>query len=181
MTDDNSIKVIFHVGENSPFKDVCATTPPASPTTQGRHAAGSTVREIEYVSKRFRAAREQSFWNLLDTYSTDVTSSQIKASEQVRNRVRLPGPDPRVAQTPEEFVSRMRQLRAYTGLTLRQISERAGVHSELPRSTLGDVLNKKALPKDTILRHFLRACGLTDEQAAVWESTRRRIAMEEAS
>jgi len=93
----------------------------------------------------------------------------------------LPEPDPRLARTAEEFVSKMRQLKAYTGMTLRGAEGRAGHHGELPKSTLSDALRKKSLPKPLLLRHFLQACGLTDDQIAVWESARRRIAVEEVS
>ena len=114
----------------------------------------------------------------------DRLLARMKASEAKRRQAvaqLTPQPDPTSVQSIEEFVRKMRQLRAYVGLTLREISERTGTHGELPRSTLSDALKAKSLPNPTLLRRFLQACGLTDDQVAVWEATRRRIAMEEAS
>ncbi len=93
----------------------------------------------------------------------------------------LPGPDPRTAHTPEEFVAMMRQLKAYTGQTLRGAQGSAGKLGELPKSTLHDALKSKSLPKPLLLRRFLESCGLTCEQIAVWQDTHSRIAMEHVS
>lgn len=71
----------------------------------------------------------------------------------------------------------MRQLKVYTGLTFREIEDRAGTLGELPKSTLSDALKSKSLPKPRVLRHFLRACGLTEEHIAVWENAHLAVAL----
>jgi hypothetical protein len=135
--------------------------------------------------RRKRAARKKNV-SLIEAYLKNPEEKIPAPSPSYRAPHRiieasLPGPDPRSAQTPEEFVLKMRQLKAYTGLTLRSAEDSAGKLGELPKSTLHDALKSKSLPKPLLLRRFLESCQLTDEQIAVWEAAHRRIAMEQVS
>lgn len=94
----------------------------------------------------------------------------------------VPLPDPSTARDVGEFVGMLRQVRAYSGLTLRDIEER-GERYQLPRSSVSDMLKKKEpkLPKRERMAHYLAVCGLDEEQILHWEAARRRLAMEQAS
>lgn len=143
-------------------------------------AEASAVLTNDIMEKRRERAASKSF-AAGKARKADVAPMLSSSWPSIKPRhaeILLPGPDPRSAQTPEEFVLKMRQLKAYTGLTLREIENRAGTWSVLPKSTLSDTLKSKSLPKPRVLRPFLRACGLTDEQIAVWETTRLDIAMQ---
>ncbi|MEU9982118.1 helix-turn-helix transcriptional regulator [Streptomyces sp. NPDC050856] len=67
---------------------------------------------------------------------------------------------PQRAQDAAEFVSLMRQLKERSGLTYRQLEERAAVRGDvLPRSTLANVLAGRTPPRPELLAAFVRACG----------------------
>ncbi|MFE5795170.1 RICIN domain-containing protein [Streptomyces sp. NPDC056503] len=70
----------------------------------------------------------------------------------------------------------MRELRERTGLTYRDLEQRAEQAGEvLPRSTLATALSREALPRPELLRAFLIACGHGDRVEA-WAAARDRIA-----
>ncbi|HEX2315101.1 MAG TPA: LamG-like jellyroll fold domain-containing protein [Thermomonospora sp.] len=86
-------------------------------------------------------------------------------------------PEPRTAATAAEYVSRLRALRAWAGLTYRQVerhAEAAG-HS-LPHSTLASALSRDKLPREDLVVAFVRACGCDEEETAAWVEARRRLA-----
>lgn len=59
-----------------------------------------------------------------------------------------------------DFVELLRRLKERSGLTYRQLEERAAECGEvLPRSTLAEVLNGRRLPRPEVLTAFVRACG----------------------
>ncbi|WP_164904741.1 helix-turn-helix domain-containing protein [Streptomyces cyaneus] len=94
-------------------------------------------------------------------------------------------PDPQRARDTAEFTAAMRGLKERSGLTYRQLEERADEQGEvLPRSTLADVLRGRTLPRPELLTAFVRACG-DGERAAAWlearETVARRGAAETAS
>ncbi|MFE7571786.1 helix-turn-helix domain-containing protein [Streptomyces sp. NPDC057539] len=75
---------------------------------------------------------------------------------------------PRGVRDAVEFVGLMRQLKERSGLTYRQLEDRAAEFGEvLARSTLADVLGGKTLPRPELLAAFVRACGDGD-RVAVW-------------
>lgn len=86
-------------------------------------------------------------------------------------------PVPCRSQSPQEFVILLRQLKAWAGLTYRQIEmkTRRGA-ARLPISTLGAVLARDALPREEFVGSFVRACG---HDPAPWIRARRRLAMAE--
>ncbi|MDC7338569.1 hypothetical protein PQR15_21135 [Streptomyces lydicus] len=70
----------------------------------------------------------------------------------------------------------MQQLKDQSGLTYRQLEQRAAENGEvLARSTLADVLRRRALPREELLGAFLRAHGCPPDEVAEWLAVRRRI------
>ncbi|MEZ0110735.1 hypothetical protein ABH920_004750 [Catenulispora sp. EB89] len=85
--------------------------------------------------------------------------------------------DPEKAQTPAEFVEAMNRLKAWSGLSLRKLEERAGP-GKLPHSSLADALKKKdRLPDPVLVRAFAGACGLKKAEVNTWEAHCRNLAV----
>ncbi|MFE6621429.1 helix-turn-helix domain-containing protein [Streptomyces sp. NPDC008086] len=84
--------------------------------------------------------------------------------------------DPQQARDTAEFVAALRELKDRSGLTYRQLEERAAKQGEvLPRSTLADVLRGRTLPRPELLAAFVRACG-DGERSAQWLTARDELA-----
>lgn len=67
---------------------------------------------------------------------------------------------PHEARDAVEFVALMRRLKERSGLTYRQLEERAAEHGDvLARSTLADALAGRTPPRKELLAAFVRACG----------------------
>ncbi|MGW6741541.1 helix-turn-helix domain-containing protein [Streptomyces sp. NPDC055025] len=82
---------------------------------------------------------------------------------------------PRAARNAAELVALMRRLKERSGLTFRQLEQKAEAHGDvLARSTLADVLRRQSLPRPEMLLAFVRACGAGD-QGDIWLEARRRI------
>lgn len=79
-------------------------------------------------------------------------------------------PDPATASTPEQFVVLMRRLRIWAGNpSLKTLNQRSGGFL-LPPATVSETLRRPRLPqRRELLVAYVRACGLNDEQACVWE------------
>ncbi|MFF8312541.1 RICIN domain-containing protein [Streptomyces lydicus] len=76
----------------------------------------------------------------------------------------------------DALVARMQQLKDQSGLTYRQLEQRAAENGEvLARSTLADVLRRRTLPREELLGAFLRAHGRPSDEVAEWLAERRRI------
>ncbi|MEU1818835.1 DUF2690 domain-containing protein [Streptomyces roseifaciens] len=74
------------------------------------------------------------------------------------------------------LVEFMRRLKEQSGLTYRQLEERAADRGEvLARSTLADALRGDGLPRAGLLAAFLRACG-EERHVEAWLEARDRIA-----
>ncbi|MEV5982592.1 XRE family transcriptional regulator [Streptomyces sp. NPDC052114] len=74
------------------------------------------------------------------------------------------------------FIRSMRRLKERSGLTYRELEERAARRGDvLARSTLADVLRRTSLPRPDVLATFVRACG-DGERVDVWLATRERLA-----
>ncbi|MEU6388464.1 XRE family transcriptional regulator [Streptomyces sp. NPDC046939] len=84
---------------------------------------------------------------------------------------------PGEARTVREFVALLRRRKEASGLTYRQLELRAARNGDvLARSTLAGALSREALPKADLLSAFVRACGVSEEEAAEWEAARARLA-----
>ncbi|MBC6459733.1 peptidoglycan-binding domain-containing protein [Actinomadura sp. HBU206391] len=85
-------------------------------------------------------------------------------------------PDPRGAETAEQYVGLLRGLRAWSGLTFRQLEKRAVTNGDvLPYSTIHAALARPRLPREELLTAYLRACGCTPQEVAIWVDVRRRL------
>ncbi|MFF4411348.1 ATP-binding protein [Streptosporangium sp. NPDC001559] len=90
-------------------------------------------------------------------------------------------PDPRRARTVEEFMASMRALRAWSGLSYRQLARRARTAGQvLPPSTLAALLQRDVLPREEALVAFVSACGLESGRVARWTAARRRLSVRSA-
>ncbi|MFF7454515.1 RICIN domain-containing protein [Kitasatospora sp. NPDC008115] len=86
------------------------------------------------------------------------------------------GAKPQDARDAGEFAALLRGLKERSGLSFRQLEERAAERGEvLPRSTAADLLRRDALPRPEVLLAFLHACG-EDADADAWLAARHRIA-----
>ncbi|MEV4626410.1 hypothetical protein AB0J90_09005 [Micromonospora sp. NPDC049523] len=71
----------------------------------------------------------------------------------------------------------MRALRQWSGFTYRQLQGRAQAAGDvLPHSTLAAVLGRGTLPREELLRAFLRACGGSESAVEQWVAIRKSIA-----
>ncbi|MCE0445741.1 hypothetical protein LT493_14490 [Streptomyces tricolor] len=79
-------------------------------------------------------------------------------------------------RTAADLNTELRELKARSRLTYRQLEERAAEKGELlPRSTLADVLRNGSLPRPELLAAFVRACG-EGEYVDDWLAARKRAA-----
>ncbi|MEU8680554.1 XRE family transcriptional regulator [Streptomyces sp. NPDC048611] len=86
------------------------------------------------------------------------------------------GLSPAAAGDAAALVGLMQQLKDQSGLTYRQLEQRAAERGEvLARSTLADVLRRRTLPRAELLAAFLRACGRADEEVGAWLAARQDI------
>ncbi|WP_433318046.1 helix-turn-helix domain-containing protein [Micromonospora sp. CA-269861] len=80
------------------------------------------------------------------------------------------------ASDPAEFVEMLRQLKDRSGLTYRQLEQRAASTGDvLARSTAADILRRSSLPRPEVVAAFVRACGAED-QVETWLRARHRLA-----
>ncbi|WP_406066318.1 helix-turn-helix domain-containing protein [Micromonospora sp. NBC_00860] len=80
------------------------------------------------------------------------------------------------ASNPAEFVELLRQLKDRSGLTYRQLEQRAAAAGDvLARSTAADILRRSTLPRPEVVAAFVRACGAED-QVETWLRARHRLA-----
>ncbi|GHI04158.1 hypothetical protein Scel_24790 [Streptomyces cellostaticus] len=83
---------------------------------------------------------------------------------------------PYEARDAAGFIKSMRQLKERSGLTYRELQERAAGNGDvLARSTLADILRRTSLPRPDVLTAFVRACG-DGQRVAAWLDARDRIA-----
>ncbi|MFJ6570727.1 helix-turn-helix domain-containing protein [Streptomyces sp. NPDC091292] len=83
------------------------------------------------------------------------------------------------AQDAAAFVELMRRLKERSGLTFRELEERAARGGDtLARSTLADILRRTSLPRPDVLEAFVRACG-DGQRVGVWLDARERLEVRE--
>ncbi|MFD0227626.1 helix-turn-helix domain-containing protein [Streptomyces hirsutus] len=88
---------------------------------------------------------------------------------------------PQDTRNAAEFVELLRRLKDQSGLTYRQIEERAAASGEvLARSTLADVLGGRTAPRQELLSAFVRACG-DGERATLWLHAWNRVTGNQAA
>ncbi|SPF01660.1 helix-turn-helix domain-containing protein [Streptomyces sp. MA5143a] len=83
---------------------------------------------------------------------------------------------PEAARTSAEYVALLRRLKERSGLTYRQLEQRAAEQGEiLARSTLADVLRRDALPRAEVVSALVRACGVPETAVSTWLAVRERL------
>ncbi|MFI7638339.1 hypothetical protein [Nonomuraea sp. NPDC049400] len=90
-------------------------------------------------------------------------------------------PDPSVARSAAEFVVKLRELKAWAGLTYRDLEARARAAGDsLPYTTLSSALGRKTLPRERLVAAFVGACGIDQQSVSAWVEALRRLSMEAA-
>lgn len=75
------------------------------------------------------------------------------------------------------FVAALRRLRAWSGLSYRQLEREATTAGDsLPYSTAATMLGRNRMPRPELLATFVRACGLGEDEVAEWVAARAAIA-----
>ncbi len=86
-----------------------------------------------------------------------------------------PPPSPAAATDETAFVAELRRLKAWSGLSFRQLERNAtGSGDVLPYSTAATMLGKNRLPRAEVVAAFVKACGVDD--VGPWLLARTRIA-----
>ncbi|MFD5266408.1 RICIN domain-containing protein [Streptomyces sp. NPDC058335] len=89
------------------------------------------------------------------------------------------GSDPGEARTASEYVALLRRLKDGSGLTYRQLEQRAAGRGDvLARSTVADVLRREALPRAELVTALVRACD-AEADLPRWLAARERLASAE--
>ncbi|MER7000271.1 helix-turn-helix domain-containing protein [Streptomyces sp. NPDC000410] len=89
-------------------------------------------------------------------------------------------PDPQGARTPAEFIERLQALKDWSGLTYRELSQRAeAVGDVLPRSTVANMLARTTVPREELLTAFVRACGCGPGVVDAWQRVRKDLVRQE--
>ncbi|MFH8619331.1 hypothetical protein ACH4E8_30275 [Streptomyces sp. NPDC017979] len=71
----------------------------------------------------------------------------------------------------------MSALKAWSGLTYREIAARARRNGDtLPPSTLASVLGRASVPREDVVRAFVRVCG-GEAEVDAWLRVRSEVAM----
>lgn len=94
----------------------------------------------------------------------------------------LDGLDPSTAGSAPQFVALLRELRAASGLSLREVGRRARDRGDwLPTSTLAAVLNRDTVPRAEVVAALVRACGGDETAVETWLAQCARISAAEAA
>lgn len=88
-------------------------------------------------------------------------------------------PVPETIGGEAEFALALRALKAWSGLSFREIETRARAAGlRLPFSTASGMLGRTTLPREDLLTAFTTACGLDETEVAAWLAVRKRLAVE---
>ncbi|MFE4874878.1 helix-turn-helix domain-containing protein [Streptomyces sp. NPDC056682] len=80
--------------------------------------------------------------------------------------------DPASAASAADYLCQLRVLKAWSGLSLEQISKRTRNSSTpLATSTISDTLRRDTLPKRSFIAPFVTACGGRRSDVILWENT----------
>ncbi|WP_282792280.1 hypothetical protein [Streptomyces sp. CC224B] len=75
------------------------------------------------------------------------------------------------------FVAELRRLKAWSGLSYRQLERRAAQAGHwLPYSTAATMLGRDRLPRAELVAAFVAACGLRGDEAEAWLDARVALA-----
>jgi transcriptional regulator with XRE-family HTH domain len=118
-----------------------------------------------------------------------VAKALVAAALPVLPMLRRPAPNPDAMTSIADFVEGLRWMRLSTGLSYRQLSERAR-YLFLPRlgldragglapSSIREILTGYRPPSTSFVAVFVLACGLPADEALRWTTACRRIRTEE--
>ncbi len=86
-------------------------------------------------------------------------------------------PDPTVARNGVEFVGELRVLLRWSGLSFREIEDRAfACGGFLPEGAVAETLRNNTLPSEDLLVPLLWALGCDDDTVELWLWARERVA-----
>lgn len=89
-----------------------------------------------------------------------------------------PPPVPTPAAGEAAFMAELRRLKAWSGLSYRELERAAAAAGEtLPYSTAATMLRRDRLPREAVLVAFVVACGLGADDTLRWVNVRRELAM----
>jgi hypothetical protein len=78
---------------------------------------------------------------------------------------------------PAAFMAALRRLKAWSGLSYRQLERRATEAGHtLPYSTAATMLGRERLPREELVVAFVTACGVRGDEAETWADARTTIA-----
>jgi hypothetical protein len=104
----------------------------------------------------------------------DCVLSRAPGTLEVMGSERFPGPEE--ASDAAEFVASMRRAKERSGLTYRELEQRAAARGDvLAKSTLANVLARDGLPRAELVAAFVRACE-GDDRVPEWLEARERVA-----
>ncbi len=107
--------------------------------------------------------------------------SIISTSDDSLLEAHLP-PQPGDAKSAAEFVELLRRLKAWSGLSYRDLERQARAHgASLPASTIATALKRDSLPHLELVATLVRAAGAGPEQVRRWIAARRVLAAPAAS
>ncbi|WP_345440365.1 helix-turn-helix domain-containing protein [Actinoallomurus vinaceus] len=87
-------------------------------------------------------------------------------------------PPPDAAGTVAEFVAGLRRLKAWSGLSYRELEKRAALAGDaLPHSTVASSLSRDRLPREEVVKAFTRACGCAPRTVDAWVARRRHLVL----
>jgi hypothetical protein len=87
-------------------------------------------------------------------------------------------PTPEGLGTEAEFALALKELKAWSGLSYRELEARARAAGlRLPFSTASGMLGRSTLPREDLLIAFTTACGLNENEVAAWVAARKRLAI----
>ncbi|GAA2487421.1 caspase family protein [Streptomyces longisporus] len=85
-----------------------------------------------------------------------------------------PWPEPGNCHTSQAFIEALAKVRALTGWTIPEVSQRAA--QPIAPGTIGALLNRKTMPRSwKTTGIYLEACGVPEEQLDAWKATWRRL------
>ncbi|QEU89604.1 hypothetical protein [Streptomyces kanamyceticus] len=89
-----------------------------------------------------------------------------------------PPPVPEGAAGEAAFMAELRRLKAWSGLSYRELERAAATAGEvLPYSTAATMLGRDRLPRKALLVAFVVACGLDADDTRQWVAARRELAV----
>ncbi|TDD73316.1 helix-turn-helix domain-containing protein, partial [Actinomadura rubrisoli] len=84
-------------------------------------------------------------------------------------------PQPDDAGSPAEFLSLLRRLQQWSGLSLPELEERVWSTGVLIPAGLAGLLGGEVLPRREVLLSFVTACGLVPEEREKWMAAHARV------